>query len=232
MTQILVVDDEPQMLRALKINLQARKYTVTTAADGAEAIREAARSTPDAILLDLGLPDMDGVKVIQTVRTWSSVPVIVLSGRADATEKVAALDAGADDYVTKPFAMNELLARLRAALRRPTAEGSVGGVSGVIGPWTVDLVSHTIHRTDDEGAEPPTVRLTPTEWKILAVLLQHPGRLVTAGHLLNSVWGPGHESNTNYLRVYFTGLRRKLETDPSRPRHLITEPGMGYRYQP
>ncbi|MEY9875528.1 two-component system KDP operon response regulator KdpE [Streptacidiphilus sp. MAP12-33] len=232
MTQILVVDDEPQMLRALRINLQARKYNVTTAADGAEAIREAARATPDAIILDLGLPDMDGIKVIQTVRTWSSVPVIVLSGRADATEKVAALDAGADDYVTKPFAMNELLARLRAALRRPTAEGT-SSISADIGRWTVDLLTHTIRLTDDDGAaEQATLRLTPTEWKILSVLLQHPGRLVTAGHLLNSVWGPGHEQNTNYLRVYFTGLRRKLEPDPSRPRHLITEPGMGYRYQP
>jgi two-component system KDP operon response regulator KdpE len=232
-TQILVVDDEPQMLRALKINLQARKYAVTTAANGTEAIREAARSTPDAIILDLGLPDMDGVSVIQTVRAWSSVPVIVLSGRADAIDKVAALDAGADDYVTKPFAMNELLARLRAALRRPNAEGAGGGITATIGQWTIDLLTHTIRATDDDGSsEPATLRLTPTEWKILSVLLQHPGRLVTASHLLGSVWGPGHENNTNYLRVYFTGLRRKLEPDPARPRHLITEPGMGYRYQP
>ncbi|WP_042379831.1 response regulator [Streptacidiphilus melanogenes] len=230
MTKILVVDDEPQMLRALKINLQARQYEITTAADGAEAIRETARIAPDAVILDLGLPDMDGLKVIQAVRGWSSVPIIVLSGRADAAEKVAALDAGADDYVTKPFAMNELLARLRAALRRPTAEGT-GSVTAVIGGWTIDLASHTIRPTDDADSLAP-LRLTPTEWKILTVMLQHPGRLVTAGHLLNSVWGPGHEHNTNYLRVYFTGLRRKLEPDPSRPRHLITEPGMGYRYQP
>jgi two-component system KDP operon response regulator KdpE len=229
-TQILVVDDEPQMLRALKINLQARKYAVSTAADGAEAIREAARTTPDAIILDLGLPDMDGVRVLETVRSWSSIPVIVLSGRSDATEKVAALDAGADDYVTKPFAMNELLARLRAVLRRPTTEG-VDRVTGVIGPWTVDLSTHTIRRTEDDGVEPSSLRLTPTEWKILAVLLQHPGRLVTAAQLLNNVWGPGHEKNTNYLRVYLTGLRRKLEAEPSRPRHLVTEPGLGYRYQ-
>jgi two-component system KDP operon response regulator KdpE len=233
-TRILVVDDEAQMLRALRINLQARAYTVTTAADGADAIREAARTAPDAIILDLGLPDMDGIKVIRAVRSWSSVPVIVLSGRADATEKVAALDAGADDYVTKPFAMNELLARLRAALRRPTAEGADGGgLSAVIGRWHVDLLTHTIRPADEDGsAEQATLRLTPTEWKILSVLLQRPGRLVTASHLLTSVWGPGHERNTNYLRVYFTGLRRKLESDPSRPRHLVTEPGMGYRYQP
>ncbi|MEZ0070419.1 two-component system KDP operon response regulator KdpE [Streptacidiphilus sp. MAP12-20] len=232
MTMILVVDDEPQMLRALKINLQARRYDVTTAADGAQAIREAARSTPDAIILDLGLPDVDGIEVIRTLRAWSSVPVIVLSGRSDASEKVAALDAGADDYVTKPFAMNELLARLRAALRRPTAEGAAVA-SVVVGEWTVDLTAHTIQRTDDStAATGSAVRLTPTEWKILSVMLQHPGRLVTGGHLLNSVWGPGHEQHTNYLRVYFTGLRRKLEPDPAHPRYLITEPGMGYRFQP
>ncbi|WP_037604434.1 response regulator [Streptacidiphilus rugosus] len=231
MTQVLVVDDEPQMLRALKINLQARKYAVSTAADGAEAIREATRAMPDAIILDLGLPDMDGVKVLERVRSWSSVPVIVLSGRSDSSEKVAALDAGADDYVTKPFAMNELLARLRAALRRPTAEGTET-LTSVIGSWTVDLLTHTIRRTSDDGTEPALLRLTPTEWKILIVLLQQPGRLVTAGQLLTSVWGPGYEKNNNYLRVYFTGLRRKLEPDPSHPRHLVTEPGLGYRYQP
>jgi two-component system KDP operon response regulator KdpE len=230
-TKILVVDDEPQMLRALKINLQARQYEIITAAGGAEAIRETARVAPDMIILDLGLPDMDGIKVIQAVRGWSSVPIIVLSGRSDATEKVAALDAGADDYVTKPFAMNEFLARLRAALRRPTAEG-MGGISAQVGQWTIDLDSHTIRPTNDDGSAPSTPRLTPTEWKILTTLLQHPGRLVTGGHLLNTVWGPGHEHNTNYLRVYFTQLRRKLEPDPSHPRHLITEPGMGYRYQP
>ncbi|MEY9837843.1 response regulator [Streptacidiphilus sp. EB103A] len=228
MTRILVVDDEPQMLRALQINLQARQYDVTTAADGTLALEETARSRPDAIILDLGLPGLDGLEVLAALRVWSTVPVIVVSGRSSATEKVAALDAGADDYVTKPFAMNELLARVRAVLRRPPIEGAPTGVA-VIGDYTVDLASCTVSPRHDGVA---AVRLTPTEWGIITLLIQHPGRLVTGTEILHSVWGPGHEGNTNYLRVYVAGIRRKLETDPAHPRHLRTEPGMGYRYDP
>ncbi|MEY9967746.1 two-component system KDP operon response regulator KdpE [Streptacidiphilus sp. MAP12-16] len=234
MTRVLIVDDEPQMLRALQINLQAREYTVATAADGAGAVEEAARTPPDAIILDLGLPGLDGTDVIRALRAWSTVPVIVLSGRSGAADKVAALDAGADDYVTKPFSMNELLARLRAVLRRPATEEASGG-SAVIGDFIVDLDSCTVRPTRGDvpaTGEEPTVRLTPTEWRILTLLIHHPGRLVTGRHLLLDVWGPGHERKTNYLRVYLAGLRRKLERDPAHPRHLITEPGMGYRFEP
>ncbi|MBF9068843.1 response regulator [Streptacidiphilus fuscans] len=228
MTRILIVDDEPQMLKALQINLQARHYTVATAADGRRALLEATQNPPDAVILDLGLPQIGGLQVIQALRAWSAVPVIVLSGRSEFAEKVAALDAGADDYVTKPFAMNELLARLRAALRRPTrAEAPAPTVE--IGAFTVDLAGAVVRPSRGDG---PQVRLTPTEWRILAVLLTHPGKLVTGAQILQQVWGPGHEQKTNYLRVYFAGLRRKLEADPSRPRHLLTEPGMGYRFEP
>ena len=240
MTRVLVVDDEPQMLRALRINLKARHYLVATAADGNAALRQAARTPPEAVILDLGLPDLDGVDVIHALRIWSKVPIIVLSGRSGAAEKVAALDAGADDYVTKPFSMNELLARLRAVLRRPSPDESPLAVD--IGEYTVDVVNCTVrHRVDgplDEAPAPTTgdrpdePRLTPTEWRVLALLLAHPGRLVTGRQILDDVWGPGHESKTNYLRVYLAGLRRKLEPDPAHPRHLLTEPGMGYRYQP
>jgi two-component system, OmpR family, KDP operon response regulator KdpE len=233
-TQVLVVDDEPQMLRALQINLQARQYTVTTAPNGTLALDQAARTPPDAIILDLGLPGLDGIDVIRALRVWSTVPVIVVSGRSETAEKVAALDAGADDYVTKPFAMNELLARLRAVLRRPTTGDAAAG-RAVIGAYTVDLASCTVRLTEGTHSPPaqePTLRLTPTEWRILTLLIQHPGRLVTGQHILNSVWGPGHERKTNYLRVYLTGLRHKLEPDPAHPRHLLTEPGMGYRFEP
>jgi two-component system KDP operon response regulator KdpE len=227
-TRILVVDDEPQMVRALQINLRARQYDVTTAADGTAALEETARTRPDAIILDLGLPGLDGLDVLAALRVWSAVPVIVVSGRSSATEKVAALDAGADDYVTKPFAMSELLARLRAVLRRPPIEDAPTGIA-VVGDHTVDLARCTVSPRR-EGLEP--VRLTPTEWRILTLLIQHPGRLVTGAEILYSVWGPGHEGNTNYLRVYVAGIRRKLERDPAQPRHLRTEPGMGYRYDP
>jgi len=238
LTRVLVVDDEPQMLRALRINLKARNYLVATATDGNAALRLAARTPPEAVILDLGLPDLDGVDVIHALRIWSKVPIIVLSGRSGAAEKVAALDAGADDYVTKPFSMNELLARLRAVLRRPSPEESP--LAADIGAYTVDVVNCTVRlRQDDEAGEPAEPgrrpeepRLTPTEWRVLALLLGHPGRLVTGRQILDDVWGPGHESKTNYLRVYLAGLRRKLETDPAHPRHLLTEPGMGYRYQP
>jgi two-component system KDP operon response regulator KdpE len=237
LTRVLVVDDEPQMLRALRINLKARNYLVVTAADGDTALRLAARTPPEAVILDLGLPDLDGVEVIRALRIWSKVPIIVLSGRSGAAEKVAALDAGADDYVTKPFSMNELLARLRAVLRRPLPEESP--LAADIGAYTVDVVNCTVRLRSDREGEPVVLRtrteeprLTPTEWRVLALLLGNPGRLVTGRQILDDVWGPGHESKTNYLRVYLAGLRRKLEADPAHPRHLLTEPGMGYRYQP
>jgi two-component system KDP operon response regulator KdpE len=220
---VLVVDDEPAMLRALRINLRVRKYDVATAATGQEALAEAGRRPPDAVILDLGLPDLDGIEVIRRLRGWSRAPVIVLSGRAGPGDKIAALDAGADDYVTKPFSMGELLARLRAALRRDAAALPV---RVRIGAREVDLAAHTVL----DGSK--TVRLTPTQWRLLEILLRHPGQLVATQRLLTEIWGPGYERYTNYLRVHMSGLRRKLETDPSRPRHLLTEPGMGYRYQP
>ncbi|MBD0669838.1 response regulator [Kitasatospora sp. NPDC091335] len=224
MSEILVVDDEPALLRTLRINLSARQYAVRTAASGGEALDRAAHSVPDAVLLDLGLPDLDGMDVLRGLRTRSAMPIIVLSGRTDAADKVGALDAGADDYLTKPFLMDELLARLRAVLRRPQTGPPPG--RPVIGDHTVDLAATTVN-----GPNGP-VRLTPTEWRILALLLADPGRLVPGRQILREVWGPAQEGRGNYLRVYFAGLRRKLERDPARPRHLITEPGIGYRYVP
>ena len=221
--RVLVVDDEPAMLRALRINLRVRKYDVTTAVTGRDALTEAGRRPPDAVILDLGLPDVDGIEVIKRLRGWSKAPVIVLSGRTGPGDKIAALDAGADDYVTKPFSMEELLARLRATLRRDAA---VLPVTVRIGTCEIDLASHTVL----EGTR--TVRLTPTQWRLLEILLSHPGQLVGTQRLLTEIWGPGHERSSHYLRVHMSGLRRKLEADPSRPRHLLTEPGMGYRYQP
>jgi two-component system, OmpR family, KDP operon response regulator KdpE len=221
--RVLVVDDEPAMLRALRINLRVRKYDVATAASGEEALAEAGRRPPDAVILDLGLPDLDGIEVIRRLRGWSRAPVIVLSGRAGPGDKIAALDAGADDYVTEPFSMGELLARLRAALRRDAAALPV---RVRIGAREIDLAAHTVL----DGSK--TVRLTPTQWRLLEILLRHPGQLVATQRLLTEIWGPGYERYTNYLRVHMSGLRHKLEPDPSRPRHLLTEPGMGYRYQP
>ncbi|MEU1627996.1 response regulator transcription factor [Streptomyces sp. NPDC020096] len=228
MRRVLVVDDEPQMLRALGINLKARHYAVATAQDGTTALRLASRCPPDAIVLDLGLPDLDGVEVIAGLRAWCSAPIIVLSGRTGPAVTVEALDAGADDYLTKPFSMDELLARLRAVLRRPvTAAQSRETVE--VAAFTVDLDSYTAVPTSGRG-EP--LHFTPTEWRLLAPLLRNPGRLVTGAQLLRDVWGPGRENRTNYLRIYMSALRRKLEPDPSRPRHLITEPGLGYRFDP
>jgi two-component system KDP operon response regulator KdpE len=221
-TRILVVDDDPQILRALRINLRARKYEVDVAADGASALQAAAAHNPDLIVLDLGLPDMDGAEVIRGLRGWSTVPVIVLSGRAEGTDKVTALDAGADDYVTKPFGVDELLARIRAVTRRAVPSDAAPGPIAV-GRYTVDLADHTIS---------PDQRLTPTEWQLLERLLRNPGKLITQRSLLHDVWGPQYGTETNYLRQYMARLRRKLEDDPTRPRHLITEPGMGYRFQP
>ncbi|WP_112136175.1 response regulator [Glycomyces dulcitolivorans] len=224
MIKVLVVDDEPQIARALRINLSAHGYEVTTAADGAQALRAAAAVVPDLVVLDLGLPDMDGSEVIEGLRGWSKAPILVLSGRAASAEKIAALDAGADDYVTKPFDIGELLARVRAATRR-SGPGSESPVTA-IGPVTVDLAAREVRKDGEE------VRLTPTEWQLLEVLLRNPGKLVSQRELLHRVWGPNYDRETNYLRQYMAQLRRKLEADPARPVHLLTEPGMGYRFRP
>ncbi|MFF8262011.1 response regulator [Streptomyces virginiae] len=227
MTRVLVVDDEPQIVRALVINLKARKYEVDAAADGASALELAAARHPDVVVLDLGLPDMDGVEVIKGLRGWTRVPILVLSARHSSDEKVEALDAGADDYVTKPFGMDELLARLRAAVRRaePSAGAGDGEVVVATEGFTVDLAAKKAVR---EGRD---VRLTPTEWHLLEVLVRNGGKLVSQKQLLQEVWGPSYGTETNYLRVYMAQLRRKLEADPSHPRHFITEPGMGYRFE-
>jgi two-component system KDP operon response regulator KdpE len=244
--RVLVIEDEPALLRALEISLRARGYQVVSSSGGQDALAEAARIPPDAVLLDLGLPDLDGTEVIRRLRSWSAVPVLVLSGRAGSGDKIGALDAGADDYVTKPFSMEELLARLRALLRRDAQPSSRHVFT--LGHCTIDLVARTVVRhSGDEfsaarrpagtsledstsGVEP--VRLTRTEWQMLEVLLRSPGQLVSSARLLSELWGPSAENHTHYLRFHMAGLRRKLEDDPPRPRHLLTEPGMGYRYQP
>jgi len=243
--RILIVEDSPALLRALRINLRARGYEVATAPTGRDALAEAQRRPPDAVLLDLGLPDLDGTEVIRQLRSWSNAPVIVLSGRAGPGDKIGALDAGADDYVTKPFSMEELLARLRAALRRE--ERPAEGTTFTIGRFVVDLTAFTVTPVTSpdsaaRAASPDStalaaspaeaVHLTPTEWRLLEVLLHSPGHLVSSDTLLNAVWGPGFERSTHYLRFHMARLRRKLEDDPPRPRYLLTEPGMGYRYQP
>jgi two-component system KDP operon response regulator KdpE len=228
--RVLIVEDEPALLRALRINLRARGYEVITAGDGRTALAGAARRPPDAVLLDLGLPDVDGVTVIHELRAWSRAPVIVLSGRSGSGDKIGALDAGANDYVTKPFDIEELLARLRAVLRR---DPPAGPATIRLGRWTIDLVAYTAvsGQADGLSGEPEIAHLTPTEWRLLEILLRRPGQLVPARLMLTSVWGPGYERSTNYLRFHMARLRRKLEDDPSRPRYLLTEPGMGYRYQ-
>ncbi|MFC9862625.1 MULTISPECIES: response regulator [unclassified Streptomyces] len=226
MTRVLVVEDEPQLVRALEINLKARRYEVDTAPDGATALRLAAAHHPDAILLDLGLPDMDGLDVLRNLRRWIRVPVLVVSARQASDEKIEALDAGADDYVTKPFAIDELLARLRAAIRRAvTVTTAEEEVIVTTDEFTVDLAAKKVQRGGHD------VRLTPTEWHLLDVLIRNPGRLVSQVQLLQEVWGPSYRTQTNYLRVYMAQLRRKLEANPAHPRHLITEPGMGYRFE-
>jgi len=241
-TSVLVIDDEPQIVRALRINLRVRQYDVHTAGSAGEALELAARHPPDLVILDLGLPDLDGVEVIHGLRGWTDAPIIVLSGRADSTDKVEALDAGADDYVTKPFGMDELLARMRAVSRRATTDGDVPRVS--LGDLVIDLAAKRVirsatedkqHRTasdDKHGAGNGDIRLTPTEWHLLEVLLRNPGKLLSQQQLLAEVWGPGYADATGNLRLYMAQLRRKLEPDPARPRWLLTEPGMGYRYQP
>jgi two-component system, OmpR family, KDP operon response regulator KdpE len=232
---ILIVEDEAELVRALRINLRARQYEVLTAGTGREALAVAASHPPEAIILDLGLPDIDGTQVIVELRRWYHAPIIVLSGRTSPGDKIGALDVGADDYVTKPFAMAELLARLRAVLRREEGEPRPGQPHRTdrIGRWLIDLGAHQVRRADaGDSSEPETLRLTPTEWRILEILLQRPGQLVGSTQLLTAVWGPGFQQRTNYLRFHMARLRRKLEDNPARPRHLLTEPGMGYRYQP
>jgi two-component system KDP operon response regulator KdpE len=255
---ILVVEDQAELMRALGINLRARQYDVLAARNGREALAVAASHPPDAIILDLGLPDIDGTEVIVELRRWCKAPIIVLSGRTSPGDKIGALDVGADDYVTKPFSMGELLARLRAALRRD--EGEVSQDPVTIGRWLVDLAAHQVTRAPagagggeasggaggavggaaggasggEQGAGGPgtTLRLTPTEWRILEYLVRRPGQLVSSADLLTAVWGPDFQQRTSYLRFHMARLRRKLEGNPARPRHLLTEPGMGYRYQP
>ncbi|MBJ6640757.1 response regulator [Streptomyces sp. DHE7-1] len=226
-TRVLVVDDEPQIVRALVINLKARQYEVDAAHDGRTALELAASRHPDVVVLDLGLPDMDGVEVIRGLRGWTRVPILVLSARHSSDEKVQALDAGADDYVTKPFGMDELLARLRAAVRRaePVGAGEDDVTTVETAGFTVDLTAKKVNRSGRD------VRLTPTEWHLLEVLVRNTGRLVSQKQLLQEVWGPSYGTESNYLRVYMAQLRRKLETDPSHPEHFITEPGMGYRFE-
>ena len=269
MTRVLIVDDEPQILRAMRINLRARGYEVVVADTGAKALAAAAATSPDIVILDLGLPDLDGVEVIHGLRGWTRVPIVVLSGRAESRDKVGALDAGADDYITKPFGIDELLARLRAVARR-TGEQSTSPIVR-FGHVTVDLAASRVTTSagpvaDGTGADGTTagglaaggtdaggtdadstdadgivvsaddgeteIHLTKTEWGLLRVLLSHPGKLVTQRQLLREVWGAKYETETHYLRTYLNRLRQKLEDDPARPRHLLTEPGMGYRFQP
>jgi len=220
--KILVADDDPQILRALRITLSARGYEVLTAHDGTAALSTAIAEHPDVVVLDLGMPGLTGIEVIQALRGWTTIPILVVSGRSESWDKVEALDAGADDYVTKPFAADELLARLRALTRRTPAAMDEPTIT--FGDVTVDLAAHRVTRA---GA---AVRLTPTEWRLLEVLLRNSGRLVTRETLLTEVWGPQYTTDTGYLRLYLAQLRKKLEPEPSSPRYLLTEAGMGYRF--
>ncbi|MBT2514481.1 response regulator [Arthrobacter sp. ISL-30] len=224
MSVVLIVEDEAQLARAMQINLQAHGYRAVTVGKGRDALKAAATQPVDIVVLDLGLPDMDGVDVIRGLRGWSTMPIIVLSARHASEDKVEALDAGADDYVTKPFGLDELLARLRAASRRaePRNESPTVATAGFV----MDLAAKRVVKGGKE------VRLTPTEWSILEILVRNPGRLVTQQQLLTQVWGQAYAKETQYLRVYVAQLRRKLEEDPSVPRHLHTEAGMGYRFDP
>ena len=224
MTRLLIVDDDPRLTRALGIGLKARGYVVEVAGDGRTAAQMAAEQPPDLAIVDLGLPDMEGIDVVRDLRRWSNLPILVLSAREESTDKVAALDAGADDYVTKPFGMDELLARLRAALRRNSQAPDEPIVRA--GNLVINLAAKRV--TDETG----DIRLTPTEWNLLEVLVRNAGRLVDQKQLLREVWGPAYGTESNYLRVYVAQLRRKLEPDPRAPRHILTEPGMGYRFVP
>lgn len=226
--KILIADDDPQIVRALRITLRASGYDVIAAADGATAIQAAIEQKPDLYMIDLGMPNLDGVEVITAVRGWSTAPILVVSGRTGSADKVEALDAGADDYVTKPFAIDELLARIRALGRRGLPVDVAQDESAVVsfGPVTVDLVAHTVRR---DGSP---VHLTPTEWQLLEILIRNAGRLVSRQTILTQVWGSEHVTDTGYLRLYMSQLRKKLEDDPAAPKHLLTEQGMGYRFEP
>ena len=226
MQRLLIVEDEPALRRALTINLKARHYEVEAVGTGTAALKAAAATPPDLAIIDLGLPDLDGVEVIAGLRGWSTVPIIVLSARDSQAQKVRALDAGADDYVTKPFGMDELVARVRAALRRADVHELPVDPVVTTAAFTLDLAAKRARRGETD------VRLTPTEWHLVEALLRRPGTLVSGAQLLAEVWGPGYEKETNYLRVYFAQLRRKLEESPSHPRYFITEPGVGYRFEP
>lgn len=226
--KILIADDDPQLLRALRITLGAQGYEVLVASDGAQALTTAAAHRPDLYMLDLGMPRLDGLEVIHGIRGWTSAPILVVSGRTGAADKVDALDAGADDYVTKPFSMEELLARIRALTRRVAHHESIPLVR--LGDVSVDLAARTVTRTVDGAPQP--VRLTPTEWQVLEILIRNPGRLVTRQMLLTEIWGSEHVTDTGYLRLYVAQLRKKLEPDPGSPRYLLTESGMGYRLHP
>lgn len=225
MSRLLIIEDEPALRRALTINLAARHYEVEATGTGAAALRAAAANPPDLVIVDLGLPDLDGLEVIAGLRGWSTMPIIVLSARDSQAQKVRALDAGADDYVTKPFGMDELVARVRAAMRRADVQELPGPVVTTT-EFTLDLAAKRARKGDSD------VRLTPTEWHLVEALIRHPGTLVTGAQLLAEVWGPTYAKETNYLRVYFAQLRRKLEDEPGHPRHFITEPGVGYRFEP
>ena len=226
--KILIADDDPQMLRALRVTLGARGYEIITAANGTTAINAAIEHHPDIFMLDLGMPELDGIQVIQALRGWTQAPILVVSGRAGAADKVEALDAGADDYVTKPFSIDELLARLRALTRRVPNQETFPVT--MIADVTIDLGAKIITRTTANGAE--SIRLTPTEWKVLTILVRNAGKLVTRQSLLTEIWGSEHVTDTGYLRLYIAQLRKKIEPDPNRPRYLLTEAGMGYRFRP
>ncbi|MFP7832507.1 response regulator [Marisediminicola sp. LYQ134] len=225
--RILVADDDPQMLRALRVTLGARGYEVVTATNGVEAVNAAIEHHPDVLVLDLGMPELSGIEVIEGVRGWSTAPILVVSGRTGAADKVDALDAGADDYVTKPFSIDELLARIRALTRRIASQDESPVIR--IADVTIDLAARSITRAAPSG--PELVRLTPTEWEVLDILVRNAGRLVTRQTLLTDIWGSEHITDTGYLRLYIAQLRKKIEPDPANPRYLLTESGMGYRFQ-
>jgi two-component system KDP operon response regulator KdpE len=219
---ILLIEDEPQIRRFVRTALQAEGFQVFEAEHGQRGLIDAATRAPDLMIVDLGLPDMDGLQVIQDLRTWSAMPIIVLSARSDEKDKIEALDAGADDYLTKPFSVGELLARVRAHLRRRETGNSASSVFS-FGDVVVDLVKRTVERNGE------AVHLTSTEYRLLTVLIRHAGRILTHGQLLRDVWGPNHNEHSHYVRIYMANLRQKLEKDPTQPEHLLTEIGMGYR---
>lgn len=223
--KILIADDDPQILRALRITLTAKGYEIVTAVDGETAIAAAINEQPELVLLDLGMPGLDGIQVIHAIRGWSRAPILVVSGRAGAADKIEALDAGADDYVTKPFSVGEMLARIRALTRRGPQDESAP--TARLGPVTIDLASHSAVRATDSGDR--QIRFTPTEWQVIEILIRNAGKLVTRQTLLTSIWGTEHAEDTGYLRLYVSQLRKKIETDPAHPSFILTEPGMGYR---